>query len=168
MGQITTLPPLKRYLLLIAIIVSSCSGDGIGPDWAERIEGTWKTEILTVGTYRTQGTWEIEKTGDKTVLIKVSRTIWPDLNNNDRSDTYPEAAMNTAWMSDKNTLVVETNLAAVGADFCGIKGEGKLSGDMLHMVVHTECKGEIRILLLKTSSANKQSIVCHYHLLPIS
>ena len=131
---------MKKYLLFFFVILFSCSKDGVNANLTNRIIGTWKTAITTVGGYKMQTVWKISDTGNNTVGIMIYRLEGTDLDNDDWEKTYP--MITTARMSDKNTLVLEYNTAAAGAPFCGVKGTGKIAGDKLIMETYTECQGE--------------------------
>jgi len=131
---------MKKCLLFFLVILFSCSKDGVDTGSADRVVGTWKTAIITIGTYRTQTTWEIIKKDEKSVFVEIYRGYWPNPNS-DEGYENDRATSLLASMSDRNTLVFEVNTAASGAAFCGLKGTGKLSGDKLTMVTSTVCSG---------------------------
>ena len=133
--------PNYGFVVLLALIICSCSKDGVGPDWAGNIAGTWKSEIKRVDDYRTQAIYEIVRKDDKSVEITIRRTVWPKLES-DEGVYSTNGTISTAWMSKKNTLVFEHNLAAPGAPFCGIKGTGALAGNKLTVASSTVCQGE--------------------------
>lgn len=131
---------MKKYYLFMLAIMFSCSRDEIDAKSADWAVGVWKTPIVSAGGNSAQTIWKISKIEGNRVGIMIYHT--DGAANNDWEKNNPIAMISTAWVEKKNMLVIEDNLAATGAPFCGIKGSGNLDGDKLTMVFHTECPGE--------------------------